>query len=283
MNFDHLMLRLQDDGVAIGLRILGAIAIWIVGRLVIRAVLRGVTAAVSRRTTDPTLMRYAHSLIAVALNLALVVVVLGFFGVETTSLAALIAACGVAIGLAWSGLLANFAAGVFLLILKPFVVGDLVAAAGIVGTVKELGLFTTTIETTDGIITYVGNNKVFGDNIQNLTKSTTRRVDLLAQLAHEVDPNDAIRRLRDRVAMIPNVLASPAPTVEIVEFNPMGPMLAVRPHCDNAHYWSVYFATNAAIREVFGAAGYPAPFTQQRLLDMRLTAGTATAPPREHV
>jgi len=272
MNFDRMLLILQDQGVAIGLRILGALVIWILGRVVIRTILRVLDASLVRRATDATLVRYAHSMLSIVLNLALVVAVLGFFGVETTSFAALIAAAGVAIGLAWSGLLANFAAGVFLLLLKPFKVGDLITAGTTSGVVRELGLFATTIETNDGIITYVGNNKLFSDNIQNMTQSHARRVDLVAQLAHGVDAEDAIRRLRERLAQIPNVLAAPAPTVEIVEFNPMGALLVVRPHCDNAHYWQVYFATNAAIREVFGAAGYPAPFTQQRLIDIRNVA-----------
>ena len=272
MNLDRILATLQDQGVAIGLRILGALTIWILGRIVIRAIIRLLDGTLNRRKTDPTLVRYAHSMLSIVLNLALVIAVLGFFGVETTSFAALIAAAGVAIGMAWSGLLANFAAGVFLLLLKPFKVGDLITAGGLTVTVRELGLFATVLETTDGVVTYVGNNKLFADNIQNMTQSTARRVDLLAQLAHGVDAEDAKRRLRERLATIPNVLATPAPVVEILDFNPMGAVLVVRPYCDNANYWGVYFATNAAIREVFGVAGYPAPFTQQKLIDARVAA-----------
>ncbi len=99
-----------------------------------------------------------------------------------------------------------------------------------------------------------------------MTQSTARRVDLQAQLAHGVDAEDAMKRLREKLVTIPNVLATPAPTVAISEFSPMGAVLVVRPYCDNAHYWPVFFATNAAIREVFGAAGYPSPYTQQKLI-----------------
>ena len=232
----------------------------------VRTVLRLVDRTLGRRGTDATLVRYAHSLLSIALTLALVIAVLGFCGVETTSFAALIAAGGVAIGMAWSGLLANFAAGVFLLILKPFKVGDLIAAAGITGTVRELGLFSTTIETVDGVVTFVGNNKVFGENIQNMSASRERRVDLLAQLAHGVDIEDARRRLRDAIGQVANVLATPAPVIEILEFNAMGTLLVVRPFCDNANYWQVYFDTNEAIRRCLGAAGYPAPHTRQQIL-----------------
>ncbi|HPH69309.1 MAG TPA: mechanosensitive ion channel family protein [Kofleriaceae bacterium] len=263
---DTLLTTLQTRGVDIGLKLLGAFAIWIVGRMLIRGVLRMLDSGLAKRGTDATLVRYAHSLLSIALTLALVIAVLGFCGVETTSFAALIAAAGVAIGMAWSGLLANFAAGVFLLILKPFKVGDLIAAAGVTGTVKELGLFATTIETTDGVITFVGNNKAFSDNIQNMTASHARRVDLVAQIAADVDATDARRRLLERLAAVPNVLKSPAPQVEIISFSAMGPVLAVRPFCDNAHYWDVYFAANEIIRDTFGQAGYPMPYTKQHVV-----------------
>jgi small conductance mechanosensitive channel len=263
-HLDALIILLQTKGVDIVLNLIGAITIWVIGRWAIRATRRMVGTAMDRRKTDPTLARYTQSVVSITLTIALLVVVLGFFGIETTSFAALIAAGGVAIGMAWSGLLSNFAAGVFLLILKPFKVGESIVAAGVNGTVRELGLFATTIETSDGIITFVGNNKLFSDNIQNMTESKQRRVDLVAQIAHGADVADARKRLLERLATIPHVLPTPAPVVEILEFNAMGTLLSVRPFVDNAHYWDVYFATNAAISEIFGAAKYPAPFTVQR-------------------
>lgn len=263
-HLDALVILLQTRGVDIGLSLLGAITIWVIGRWAIRAVKRMIGTALDRRKTDPTLARYTQSVVSITLTIALLVVVLGFFGIETTSFAALIAAGGVAIGMAWSGLLSNFAAGVFLLILKPFKVGELISGGGVVGTVRELGLFATTLETADGIMTFVGNNKLFSDNIQNLTASTCRRVDLVAQVAHGADAVEARKKLLERLVMIPHVLNTPTPVVEILEFNAMGTLLTVRPFTTSEHYWSVYFATNAAISEIFGAAKYPAPFTVQR-------------------
>ena len=262
-HLDSLIIFLQTRGVDIGLKILGAFAIWILGRWLVRGAIRVIVGALERRKTDPTLVRYAQSTLSVTLSVALVIAVLGFVGVETTSFAALIAATGVAIGMAWSGLLANFAAGIFLLVLKPFKVGDKVGVGGVEGDVLELGLFATTILTDDGVVTYVGNNKIFGDNIKNMSASHKRRVDLVAQLAHDVDVEDARRRLRARLAEIPHVLASPPPSVEILQFNASGTLLAVRPYTDNAHYDEVLFATNNAINEIFGAAGYPPPYTLQ--------------------
>jgi len=243
----------------LGLKILGAIAIWIIGRWLIAFALRLIGGALTKQKIDPTLARYIHSSIAALLNIVLVVAVLGFFGVETTSFAALLAAAGVAIGMAWSGLLANFAGGVFLVILQPFKVRDFVTAAGVTGTVEEIGLFATTINTPDNVKTIVGNGKIFADTIQNFSANPYRRVELTAQLAHAVDPAAAIALLKPALAKVPNVIAEPGPDVEILTFNPMGAVLVVRPYCNNRHYWQVYFDTNRMIRDTFARAGFPVP------------------------
>ena len=156
-------------------------------------------------------------------------------------------------------MLANFAAGAFLIVLRPFKVGDYVKAAGTEGTVKEMGLFATTILTPDNVSTFVGNNKIFSDTIQNYSTSAYRRVERTAQLAHTVDVHDAIKRLKDALAKISKVVKEPAPDVDIVDFNRRGPVLAVRPYTHTDHYWQVYFDTNKAISDAFGAAGYPVP------------------------
>ena len=234
---------------AVGLKVLGAIVIWIVGRWLIALALRLIGGPLTRQKIDPTLARYIQSATAVLLNIVLVVAILGFFGVETTSFAALLAAAGVAIGMAWSGMLANFAGGVFLVILQPFKVGDFVTAGGVTGTVEEIGLFATALNTPDNVKTIVGNGKVFGDTIQNFSANPYRRVELTAQLAHSVDPAAAVALLKPALTKLPNVMTEPAPDVEIMTFNPMGAVLAVRPYCANRYYWQVYFDTNRLIRE----------------------------------
>jgi len=246
------------SAVSIGLKVIGAIVIWIIGRWLIALATRLSTNALERQKIDSTLTRYLATMISVTLTVILVVAILGFFGVETTSFAAILAAAGVAIGMAWSGLLANFAAGAFLMVLRPFKVGDFVTAAGVTGSVKEIGLFVTAINTPDNVLTMVGNNKVFSESIQNFTANPFRRVDLKAQLNGAVDPGQAAQILKERIGRIPNVLASPPVDVEILEFNFAGPVLVVRPYCHNDNYWQVYFDTNKAIREAFGAAGFPA-------------------------
>ncbi|MBD2437906.1 mechanosensitive ion channel family protein [Nostoc sp. FACHB-110] len=242
-----------------GLKILGAIALWIIAQRLIDFAIRLIRRGFRSQHVDPTLVNYLLNIISVTLRIVLIVAILGFFGVETTSFAALLAAAGVAIGAAWGGLLANFAAGAFLIVFSPFKVGDFITAAGVTGTVTEIGLFTTNITTPDNVLTIVANNKIFSDNIQNFSANPYRRVDLLAQLHHNVDHNDAIARLKTKITQIPNVVNNPAPDVEIITFNLAGPVLAVRPYCNNEHYWQVYFDTNKAIREAFGEAGYPIP------------------------
>jgi small conductance mechanosensitive channel len=227
---------------ALAWKIPGALALWLIGRWLIGFALRLLGRALSRQSFDATLTRYMQTGLSVVLNVALIVAILGYFGVETTTFAALIAAGGVAVGVAWGGLLANFAAGAFLVFLRPFKVGDFVTA-GVTGTVDAIGLFGTTINTPDNVLTIVGNDKIFSDTIQNFSANPYRRVDLTATISDAVDHHDAIRLLKGRLATIPKVLATPAPDVDVLQFTPAGPLLCVRPYCSNDHYWQVYFDT----------------------------------------
>ena len=244
---------------SLAIKVLEALALWIVGRWLIGLAVRIITRTMTRQKIDPTLIRYVSNAVSAILNIVLVIAILGFFGVQTTSLAALIAAAGVAIGMAWSGLLSNFAAGVFLVILQPFKVGDFVVGGGVMGTVEEIGLFVTSINTPDNIRNIVGNAKIFSEIIQNFSTNEYRRVDLQAQLNFGVDPHQAIALLKAGMAKIPNVLTNPAPDAEILTFTLAGPVLGVRPYCNNAHYWQVYFDTNKLIRDSFADAGFAAP------------------------
>ena len=258
MDIPGMIETTQPMLIAFGLKVLGAIAAYIIGRALIGFASKLVMQALERQKVEPTVIRYIGSIITVALNIILVVAILGYFGVETTSFAALVAGLGVAVGAAWGGLLSNFAAGVFILVLRPFKVGDYVTAGDVEGTVRMIGLFNTTIDAPDNVQTMVGNAKIMGGTIKNFSANTYRRVELVAQIDHSVDPRDAIRRLKEALAKIPNVVPDPKPDVEILTFNERGPVLAVRPYCNTTHYWQVYFDGNATIRSVFGDAGYPA-------------------------
>jgi small conductance mechanosensitive channel len=259
VNWNSIMQNSVAMLTSVGLKVLGAIGLWVVGRWLIGLSLRIIGRGMTRQKIDPTLIRYIQSALGALLNIALAVAILGYFGVETTTFAALIAAAGVAVGMAWSGLLSNFAAGVFMVILQPIKIGDFVTAGGVTGTVQELGLFFTSIDTLDNVRTIIGNGKILSDTIQNFSHNSYRRVDLTAQLAHVVDTQAAIATLKRGMLRIPNVLENPAPDAEILQFTLAAPVLAVRPYCNNQHYWQVYFDTNRLIRSSFTEAGYPVP------------------------
>lgn len=266
IDFDRIQQIVITAATDVGLKILAAIAFWVVGRWLIGIALNVIRSTLERQKLDPTILRYVGSVVNVTLNILLVIGILGYFGIQTTSFAALIATAGVAVGAAWAGLLSNFAAGVFVIVLRPFKVGDYITAAGVTGTVKEIGLFSSTIYTADNVATMIGNTKILGDTIQNFSHSPYRRVDLKCQLSGSADQNAAMALLREKIAGIPNVLADPAVEVNILEFNLVGPVLAVRPYCNHVDYWQVYFDSNRVMSEALTAAGFPAPIASQHMI-----------------
>jgi small conductance mechanosensitive channel len=253
---------LATQGIDFGIKVIGAIAAWIIGRWLISLAARFMEKMMERAgRIDVTVAKYLANIISGFLTLVLILALLGIFGIQTTSFVALLAGLGLAIGTAWGGLLAHFAAGVFLQILRPFKVGDFVTAGAVTGTVREIGLFASKIVTPDNVETIVGNNTIFSGTIQNFSTLPFRRVECSAKIANGVEPSDAIERLRPAIAAIPNVMTTPAPDIQIISFTPEGPLLAVYPYTHNANYWQVLFDTNRTIVDVFTAAHYPVPQT----------------------
>ena len=230
----------METAVNLGLKALGAIALWFIGRWVISLIGRAITRALLHNTMDRTIKTWIGSIVTIGLNIFLVIAILNVFGIETTSLAALVAAAGLAVGAAWSGLLSNF-------------------AAGVTGTVTEIGMFATAINTLENVRTIIGNNAVSTAIIQNYSANPYRAVDLRVQLAASVSPDEAMAMLLAAVSAIPNVISDPAPVIEIIEFTESGPKLLVRPFCHNDHYWQVVYDTHKAIAATFGDAGFPQP------------------------
>ena len=240
-------------------KIAGAVALWIVGGWLIGLAMRLLRRSLSGGNLDPTLIKYLLNILGVLLRVVLIVAILGFFGIQTASFAALLAGAGVAIGAAWSGMLGNFAAGVFLQICRPISVGDYVDAGGVEGTVHEIGMIVTSITSIDNVLHYVGNAKLFGDTIKNYSANPHRRVDLLAQLDNSADVPKAIKLLQEGIQKVPNQAQGVGADVEVLEFNERGPLLAVRPYTHNDNYWQVYFDTNRMIVDVLGEASFPVP------------------------
>ncbi|WNW12486.1 mechanosensitive ion channel family protein [Pseudomonas sp. DTU_2021_1001937_2_SI_NGA_ILE_001] len=242
-------------GAAIGLKLLVAALLWIVGRWSIGMLVRMLQRSLTRQKFDPTVLRYLGSFVTVTLNIILVVAILSYFGIETTSFAALLAAVGLAIGMAWSGLLANLAAGGFIIVLRPFKVGDVIAIADVSGRVDEIGLFVTAIDTAENVRVLVGNNKILSSNIINYSTNDYRRVELSATLPASVDEQQTIARLTERLQAIPNVLATPKVDVQVAAANADNLTLAVRPYCHNDHYWPVYYQATEVIRRMLQEEG----------------------------
>lgn len=240
-------------------KLAGAVALWIVGTWLIRMVIKVLRRSFAKASLDPTLIGFLLNILGALLRVVLAVAILGFFGIQTASFAALLAGAGVAIGAAWSGMLGNFAAGVFLQLFRPVSIGDFVEGGGVTGTVEEVGMFVTTILTLDNVRHIVPNGKFFGDTIVNYSSHPYRRVDLVAQLDNSADVARAISLLKEGLKAIPNQYPGMDADVEILEFSERGPRLAVRPYTNNEHYWQVYFDTNRTIVEVLGRNGFPVP------------------------
>lgn len=266
IDFSKIQEVIYTTATDVGIKILAAIVFWVVGRWLIGLAINMVRSALNRQHVEPTIMRYVGSILSGMLNILLVIGILDYFGIQTTTFAALIATAGIAIGAAWAGLLANFAAGAFLIVLRPFKVGDFVTAGGVTGTITEIGLFSTTITTPDNVQAMVGNNKIFGDTIQNFSASAYRRVDLKCQISGAADHVAAMQLLREKVGAVANVLQTPGVEVDILDFTGLGPVLAVRPYCTNDNYWQVYFDTNRVMKESLAAAGFPAPMPAQTVI-----------------
>ena len=220
-------------------KLLGALVLWVGGGWLIRLGVRLLRQAMRHSSLDPTMAGYLVNFIAVILRVILVVAILGFFGIPTASFAALLAGAGVAIGAAWSGMLGNFAAGVFLQMFRPFSVGDVICAAGVTGTVEEIGMFMSSILAVDHVRNIVPNSKLFGDTIQNFSSHAYRRVDLTLQLDQGVDVDRAIDVIRGALQGIDHQVDGLAAELVVLEINAWGPKLAVRPYALSSHFLQV--------------------------------------------
>ena len=233
-------------------KLAGAVALWFAGNWLIKLVLRLLKRSLVNGRLDPTSISYLINILGAVLRIILVVAILGFFGVQTASFAALLAGAGVAIGAAWSGMLSNFAAGVFLQIFRPFAVGDFITAGGVTGTVEDIDIFVTCIKTLDNVRNIIPNAKLYSGVIE--VSGGTRRLKLFVQLDKDQhkDVEKLLISLKEGLKSVPNQVPGSQPAVEVFEFNEFGPKLVVRPHAYTNDYWQVYFDTNRMIADVLG-------------------------------
>ncbi|MDB9720492.1 mechanosensitive ion channel [Winogradskyella sp.] len=246
-----------------GPKILAAIAIWIIGSWVIKLVLKGIKKAMHKGNYDESLKKFLLNFTSWALKIILIVVVLGTVGVETTSFAAILAAAGLAIGLALQGSLGNFAGGVLIMIFKPIKIGDLIEAQGEIGVVKEIEIFTTKLTGLSNREIIIPNGALSNGNIINYTTEGTRRVDLVFGVGYDTDIKKAKAVFSQVLASHSKVLKEPAPTVAVSELADSSINFVVRPWCTTENYWDVYFGVTEDVKEALDAAGIEIPYPHQ--------------------
>ena len=242
------------------LKILAAIVIWIVGSWVIKKIMGVTRGVMTKNNYDESLQKFLLNLIGWGLKILLILVILAKLGVETTSFAAIIAAAGLAVGLALQGSLANFAGGVLIMIFKPFKIGDLIEAQGELGVVKEIEIFTTKLLTPANKLAIIPNGTLSNGNILNYTEEGKLRVDLTFGVSYDADIKQTKDVLMNVLTSDEKVLKDPAPAVTVSELADSSVNFAVRPWCKPEHYWDVYFGTTENVKLALDKAGIEIPY-----------------------
>ncbi len=262
IDVDKWMNKLIDFGSDYGLKVLGAILIWIIGSWVIKRIKKLLVKAMDKVEYDESLEKFISSLIVVALKILLVIVILGNLGIETTSFAALLAAAGLAIGLALQGSLSNFAGGVLILIFKPYKTGDFIEAQGVMGVVKEIEIFTTKLNTPDNKEVILPNGAVSNGNITNYSSEKKRRVDITMGVSYDADIKQTKEVLLKVLTDNSKVLKDPAPVILLGELADSSVNFKVRPWVLSGDYWDVYFEIMEACKIELDKASIEIPYPQ---------------------
>lgn len=256
-----------------GLQVLGALALLVVGWIGARWGRRITRRALERSRLDPVLVPFIAAMVYYGLLVFVGLAVLNLFGVQTTAFVAVLGATGFAIGLSLQGTLSNFASGVMLLVFRPFSVGDVVEVGGARGTVDEISILSTSIDTPDNVRILVPNSKVFGDVIQNYTAHDTRRLDLEVGISYGDDVGTGLEACRKVLAGEERVLSDPEPVVAVSSLGDSSVNLMVRPWCRTDDYWTLKRDLTRRLKEELEAAGCELPFPQR---DVHLDGSVAT-------
>ncbi|RSK39807.1 MULTISPECIES: mechanosensitive ion channel family protein [Mangrovimonas] len=243
-----------------GIKILGAILIWIIGSWIIKKLLGTTKKIMDKRDFDESLEKFLINLLGWALKILLILAILAKLGVETTSFAAILAAAGLAVGMALQGSLSNFAGGVLIMIFKPIKIGDLIEAQGEIGVVKEIEIFTTKLTGLSNKEIIIPNGALSNGNIVNYTTEGTRRVDLVFGVGYDSDIKKTKEVLMNVLTSHPKVLKDPAPAVTVLELADSSVNFATRPWCKTEDYWDVYFDVTENAKEALDAAGIEIPY-----------------------
>ncbi len=262
MDISNLLAKVYELLTVYGLKVVAAIVIFIVGRWVAKAVANFIKRMMTKSKTDETLVKFVGNLSYVALLAFVIIAAINQLGIQTTSFIAILGAAGLAIGLALQGSLGNFAAGVLMIIFKPFKVGDYIEGAGVAGTVEEIQIFTTQLVTPDNKTIIVPNAKMTGDNITNYSAKGTRRVELVFGIGYGDDIDNARQVIEGVIGQDDRVLKDPAPAVLVAELADSSVNFKVRVWTSADDYWPFYFDTTEKVKKQFDAEGVSIPFPQ---------------------
>ena len=259
---EQLLQRVIDWCTVAGGRIIAALIIFIIGRFVISIINKIVAKMLTKRKVDAGVQSFTKSLVSITLTILLLIAVIGKLGVETTSFAALLASAGVAVGLALSGNLQNFAGGVLILLLRPFKVGDFIEAQGVSGVVTDILIFHTIVTTVDNRTIFVPNGALSSGTISNYSREDLRRVDFTVSVEYGSDYAKVQKTIKAIIAADSRILKTPEPFVALSALSASSVDFVVRVWGKNADYWDIYFDTNRAVYETFNKEGIAFPFPQ---------------------
>jgi small conductance mechanosensitive channel len=263
MELNTILPKLQELITLYGLKVIAAVVIFIVGRWVAKGLKRLMVRALTKGKVDETLVSFLGHLTYFTLLAFVIIAALNQLGIQTTSFIAILGAAGLAVGLALQGSLANFAAGVLMIIFRPFRVGDYVEGGGTAGIVEEIQIFTTKLRTPDNKSIIIPNAKITGDNIVNYSAKDSRRMDMIVGVSYDDDYDQVKEVLQDILAKDGRILEEPPPTIAILEFGDNSVNFAFRPWVKTAEYWDVYFALTEAIKKRFDEEGITIPYPQR--------------------
>ena len=262
VDVEQLLSKLLDWGIEVGKDLLGAIIIYIVGRFIIKQVGRLLARILEKRKLEISVQTFLRSLVSILLNLILAFAIVSRLGVETTSFAALLASAGVAIGMALSGNLSNFAGGLIILVFKPFKVGDYIEGQNANGTVREIQIFHTILTTVDNKVIYVPNGALSSNAITNYSKQETRRAEWVFGVEYGEDFEKVKAVLQRIIDADPRILKDPAPMIALGALSASSVDIKVRARAKSADYWDVYFDMNKIVYDTFNKEGIGFPFPQ---------------------
>ena len=254
---------IQTTGVDLGINVISAIVIFFVGKWIVNLVVKGLMKAMQKGDMDITLRRFVSNLARMLLMLFVIIAAIHQLGIQTASLIALLGAAGLAVGLALQGSLSNFAAGVLIVLFRPYKVGDWIEGGGVSGAVEEVQILTTVLKTGDNKRVIIPNSQIMGTTITNYSANETRRVDLVVGVSYSDDLDKVRRELESLVAADDRILKDPAVTIAVSELADSSVNFVLRPWVNTADYWGVYFDLTEAIKKRFDEVGISIPFPQQ--------------------